>query len=95
MLLTPAQIKPKLFESRQNSFLSGVDASHVYMCALVLGCFYGQISTQTFQRALTTSLDSCAGIKSAPSVAFITKSGRVWRKVPENNAQCEVINVND
>ena len=35
MLLTPAQIKPKSFESRQNFFffLPGVDASHVYVCA--------------------------------------------------------------
>ena len=29
----------------------------------------GEISTQIFHRALTASLDSCAEIKSAPSVA--------------------------
>ena len=51
------------------SFLPGVDASHVYVGALALGCFYSHISTQTFRRALTASLDSCAEIKSAPSVA--------------------------
>ena len=34
-----------------------------------LGCFHSLISTQTFWRALTTSVDSCAEIKSAPSVA--------------------------
>ena len=51
------------------SFLPGVDASHVYVRALALGCFYSHISTQTFRRALTASLDSCAEIKSAPSVA--------------------------
>ena len=50
-------------------FMPGVDASHVYMCALVLGCFYSHISTGTFWRALITSLDSCAEIKSTPSVA--------------------------
>ena len=51
-------------------FLSpGVDASHVYVRALALGCFYSYISTRTFRRALTASLDSCAEIKSAPSVA--------------------------
>ena len=34
-----------------------------------LGCFYSHISTRTFRRALTASVDSCAEIKSAPSVA--------------------------
>ena len=43
--------------------------SHVYVCALVLGCFYSHINTLTFQRVLTASLDSCAEIKNAPSVA--------------------------
>ena len=67
---TPAQIKPKSFESRQNSiFLPGVDVPHVYMRAWVLGCFYSHISTRNFRRALTASVDSCAEIKSAPSVA--------------------------
>ena len=50
-------------------FLPGVDASHVYAHALALGCFYSHISTRTFRRALTASLDSCAEIKSTPSVA--------------------------
>ena len=46
MLLTPAQINPKSFESRRNFlFLLGVDASHVYLRAWALGCFH--ISTQT------------------------------------------------
>ena len=49
--------------------LPGVDESHVYVRALALGCFYSHISTGTFQRALTASLDSCTEIKSAPSVA--------------------------
>ena len=51
-----------------------------------LGCFYSHISTQTFRRALTTSLDSCTEIKGAP-FSGVTKSGRVWRKVPESDAQ--------
>ena len=78
-------------------FLAGVDASHVYVRALALGCFHSHISTQTpstglrhlsfnwrkapesgarsvistqnFWRALTASVDSCAEITSAPSVA--------------------------
>ena len=50
-------------------FLPGVDASHVYVLAWALGCIHSLISTQTFRRALTASVDSCAEIKSAPSVA--------------------------
>ena len=70
MLLTPAQIKLKSFESRRTLFfLPGVDASHVYMRARALGCFHSLITTQTFRRALTASVDNCAEIKSAPSVA--------------------------
>ena len=69
-----------------SSFLPGVDASHVYVHSWVLGCFHSLISTQTFRRALTTSVDSCAVIKSAPS-GGVTKSGRVWRKVPESDAR--------
>ena len=45
--------------------LPGVDASHVYVGALAGGCFYSHISTGTFRRALTASVDSCAEIKSA------------------------------
>ena len=63
-------IKPKSLESRRNSlFLPGVDAAHVYVRAWALGCFHSLVSTRTFRRALTTSVDSCAEIKSAPSVA--------------------------
>ena len=121
MLLTPAQIKPTLFESRQNSlfsffffFLPRVDAPHVYVRVWALGCFcspiqtpsaavrhlpprkdvvnqclefgLSHISTRTFRRALTASVDSCAEIKSAPSVAY-PKLARVWKKVPESNAR--------
>ena len=48
MLLTPAQIKPKSFESRRNSFflffLSGVDTPHVYVRAwAALGSFHSLI----------------------------------------------------
>ena len=64
-----------------------MDVSRVYVSALALGCFYSHINTGTFRRALTASVDSCAEIKSAPSVASVTKSGRVWRKVPENDAR--------
>ena len=49
-------------------FLPGVDASHVYVPALALCCFYSHISTWTVRRAPTASLDSCAELKSTPSV---------------------------
>ena len=90
MLLTPGQIKPKSFESRRNTFflfLPGVDAPHVYVRAWALGCFYSHISTRTFRRALTASVDSCAEIKSAPTDSGVTRSGRVWRKVPESGVR--------
>ena len=53
ILLTPAQIKPKLFESRRNSFffLARVDALHVYVCAWALGCFHSLISTGLLEGA--------------------------------------------
>ena len=67
MLLTPAQIKPDSFESRRSSFLTPRWMRLMFTC--VLGCFYSHTSTQTFRKALTASVDSCAEIKSAPSVA--------------------------
>ena len=86
MLFTLAQIKPKSFESRRTLFiLPGVDASHVYVRGRALGCFHSLISTKTFRRALTASVDSCAE-KECP-FSGVTKSGRVWRKVPESGAR--------
>ena len=35
----------------------------------ISGCFNTHISTLTFRRALTAPVDSCAEIKSAPSMA--------------------------
>ena len=87
MLLTPAQTEPKLFESRRPFFfLPGVDASHVYVRARALGCFHSLISTKTFRRALTELVDSCTEIKSGAPFSGVTKSGRVWRRVPESDA---------
>ena len=90
MLLTPAQIKPKSFESRRifYLFLPGVDASHVYVRAWALGCFHSL--TQTFRRALTASVDSCVEIQIECPFGGVTKSGRVWRKVPEKRCwECD------
>ena len=50
------------------SFEPEVDVSHVYVGAWALGYYYSHISTQTFRRALAASVDSCAEIKSVPSV---------------------------
>ena len=50
-------------------FLPLADTPHVYVRAWTLCCFHSLISTQTFRRALTASVDRCAEIKSAPSVA--------------------------
>ena len=90
-MLTPAQIKPKSVESKWNSFFSflpGLDAPHVYVRALALGCFYSHISTRTFRRALTASLHGqLRRDKERPS-SGVTKTGRVWRKVPESDARC-------
>ena len=65
-MLTPAQTKTNSFESRRNTFLPGADALQVYVRAWTLGCFYSLISTQTFRRALTASVDSCAETKRVP-----------------------------
>ena len=67
MLLTPAQIKPKSFESKQNSLFCPGWMRLMFTC--VLGRFHSLIGTQSFRRTLTASVDSCAEIKSAPSVA--------------------------
>ena len=55
------------------------------MRAWALGCFHSLISTQTFRRALTASVDSCAEIEY--HFSGVTKSGRVWRTVPESDAR--------
>ena len=63
-----------------------MDASHVYVRALALGCFYSHISTRTFRGALIASVDKqLRGDKECP-FSGVTKSGRVWRKVPESDA---------
>ena len=57
----------------------------MFTCVLWRCCFYSHISTRTFRRALTASLDSSAE-KEYP-FSGVTKSGRVWRKVPESDAR--------
>ena len=53
------------FDSRWNFllfFFTGADVPHVYMRASTLRCFQSYYYTQTFRRALTASVDSCAKI---------------------------------
>ena len=74
---TPAQIKPQSFESRRNSFSFSSSSSfytHGGCVSCLRGCLDARplpytVITQTFRRVLTASVDSCAEIKSAPSVA--------------------------
>ena len=67
----PAQIKPKLFELRQNFyFLTKVDSSHDYVHVSVYVATTSTTSTQTFQRALTVSVDSCTETRSTLSVSL-------------------------
>ena len=42
-------------------------------------------STQTFQRALTASVNSC--VETECSFSGVTKSDRDWRKVPESDVR--------
>ena len=84
MLLTPAQTKPKSFESRRNSslfFLPGVDAPHVYVCALALGCFPQSYRYPNLSEGADRIGGQLRGDKECPF------SGRVLRQVPESGAQ--------
>ena len=82
MLLTPAQIKPKSFESRQNS-LHRENAPHVYVRARLLLWSYQYPN-------LSEGADRIGGQlhrdKECP-FSGVTMSGRVWRKVLESDAQ--------
>ena len=68
-------------------FLPRVDAPHVYVRAWAIGCFHSLISTRTFRRALTDRVGGqLRGDKECP-FSGVTKSARVWRKVPESDAR--------
>ena len=56
------------------------------MCAWALGCFHSHISTQTFRRDADRVGGQGRGDKECP-FSDVTKSGRVWRKVPESDAR--------
>ena len=74
-------------------FLPGVDASHVYVRAWALGCF------QSYQYPnLSEGADGVGGhLRGDKECPFsgVTKSGRVWRKVPESDARSVIMTTHD
>ena len=89
MLLTPAQIKPKSFESRRNSFFFFFTRGG---CASCLRAYLGaRLLPQSYQYPnLSEGADRVAGqLRRDKECPFsgVTKSGRVWRKVPESDAR--------
>ena len=83
MLLTPAKIKPKSFESRRNSLFT---RDNDY-CA----CLGARLLPQSYQHPnLSEGADRVGGqLRGDKECPFsgVTKSGRVWRKVPESGAR--------
>ena len=90
MLLTPAPIKPESFESRRNfSFTQGGFVS--CLCA----CLGARLLPQSYQYPnLSEGADRVGGhLRGGKECPFsgVTKSGRVWRKVPESDARSVVL----
>ena len=86
MLLTPAQIKPKSFELRRNSFFTRGG------CASCLrACLGARLLPQSYQYPnLSEGADRVGGqLRRDKECPFsgVTKFGRVWRKVPESCAR--------
>ena len=85
MLLTPAQIKPQSFELRWHSFFT------LGGCVSCLrACLGAMLLPQSYQYPnLSEGADRVSGQlcrdKYCP-FSGVTKSGRVWRKVPESDA---------
>ena len=90
MLLTLAQIKPKSFDSRWNSFFSFFFTRDG--CASCLrACLDARLLPQSYQYPnLSEGADRVGGqLRGDKECPFsgVTKSGRVWRKVPESDAR--------
>ena len=86
MLLTPAEIKRKSFESRRNSsFARGGCASSLRACLgarlLLQSCQYPNLSEGADRVG-----GQLRGVKECP-FSGVTKSGRGWRKLPESDAR--------
>ena len=64
-----------------------MDALHVYVRAWVLGCFYShKYQYPNLSEGADRVGGQLRGDKECP-FSGVTKSGRVWRKVPESDAQ--------
>ena len=84
--LTPAQIKPKSFESRSNLFfvLTGAAAPHVYVRALDAVLLPQSYQYPNLLEGADRVGGQLRGVKRCP-FSGVTSSGRVWRKVPESD----------
>ena len=85
MLLTPAEIKPKSFDSRRNSFFTRGGC-----VSCLRACFGARLLPQSYlyPTNLSEGADSVGGqLRGDKECPFsgVTKSGRVWRKVPESD----------
>ena len=92
MLLTPAQIKPKSFELKRNSFFTQGGCASC-LCACLGSLILLWLLPQSYQYPnLSEGTDHVGGQlrgdKEYPRpFSGVTKSGRVWRKVPESDAR--------
>ena len=86
MLFMPAQIKPKSFESRRNSFFTRGGC-----VSCLRACLGARFLPQPYQYPnLSEGADRAGGqLRGDKECHFsgVTKSGRVWRKVPESDAR--------
>ena len=89
MLLTPAQIKPKSFESTRNLF--SFFFARGGCVSFLRACLGAGLLPQSYQYLnLSEGADRVGGqLRGDEECPFsgVTKSGRVWRKVPESDAR--------
>ena len=93
MLLTLAQIKRKSFESRRNSlsFFSFFTRGGCVSC--LRACLGARLLPQSYQYSnLSEGADRVAGQLRGDKecrrpFSGVTKSGRIWRRVPESGAR--------
>ena len=91
MLLTPAQIKPKSFESRRNFLFLTQGGCVSYLRA----CLGARLLPQSYQYPnLSEGADRVGGqLRGDKECPFsgVTKSDRVWRKVRESDVRSVVL----
>ena len=92
MLLTPAQINPQSFELRRNLFFFSFFFFTQGGCVSCLrACLGARLFPHSCQYAnLSEGADRVGGqLRGDKECPFsgVTKSGRVWRKVPEGDAR--------